>query len=262
MKRNTIITKLTLGVLMVLTLTTGCRREIFCVRGEGSKVTETLSLPPFSGIRLDVPATVRLTQNATQSVTVTAQENILEELEYDVVGDVLRIKDKNCINRHAGIDFQIAIPTLIEASVSGSGEIITDSMFTGINYLVADISGSGNLTLNAEAQNVEITISGSGDVKANLVSDRLDAQISGSGSVTLSGAADRQDLKISGSGKYRSFGMPSRVCDATISGSGDCEVDVSESLSVTISGSGSVYYRGNPSVNASISGSGRLIHQP
>lgn len=256
------IQKLTLLLAAVVVLTTGCRREIFCVRGEGPSVTETVTLPDFDGIRLALNATVHLTQSATQTVEVTAQENILDEIEYDIRGGVLVIKDKNCINRHSDIIFHIAIPNLTEVTVSGSGEIITDSTFTGLDNLEAKVSGSGNIYLDAEAQSVFLNISGSGEMETNLICNDLEANISGSGNIELTGTADTQDLQISGSGKFRSFDMPTRVCEATISGSGDCEVDVSESLTVRISGSGSVFYEGNPSIDVQISGSGRLVHEP
>jgi hypothetical protein len=48
-------------------------------------------------------------------------------------------------------------------------------------------------------------------------------------------------------------------CDIRISGSGDVEVNVKESLEANISGSGSVTYRGNPAhVNSHSSGSGKV----
>lgn len=254
--------KLTLLLAAVVFLSTGCRREIFCVHGDGPSVTETVSLPDFDGVRLALNATVHLTQSPTQSVEVTAQENILDEIEYDIRGGVLVIKDKNCINRHSDIIFHIAIPNLTEVTVSGNGEIITDSTFTDLDRLEAKVSGSGNIYLDAVARYVTLNISGSGEMETNLTCESLEADISGSGNIELSGSADTQDLQISGSGKFRSFDMPTRVCEASISGSGDCEVDVSESLIVNISGSGSVYYEGNPSVDVHISGSGRLVHEP
>jgi hypothetical protein len=44
-----------------------------------------------------------------------------------------------------------------------------------------------------------------------------------------------------------------------VSGSGNCELAVSEQLKTRISGSGKVRYKGNPAVSTTISGSGSVM---
>jgi hypothetical protein len=67
-------------------------------------------------------------------------------------------------------------------------------------------------------------------------------------------------VKISGSGDVKAFGFDAKKADITISGSGNVEVNVAESLEVVISGSGNILYKGSPAViNSQISGSGKLI---
>jgi len=51
--------------------------------------------------------------------------------------------------------------------------------------------------------------------------------------------------------------LKTKECEVEIYGSGDCDVNVSESLDVRINGSGNVTYKGNPAeVNQKVSGSG------
>ncbi|MEF8983378.1 MAG: DUF2807 domain-containing protein [Bacteroidales bacterium] len=45
----------------------------------------------------------------------------------------------------------------------------------------------------------------------------------------------------------------------SISGSGSCDVHVTENLEVDVSGSGKVRYEGNPVIDADISGSGKVV---
>ncbi len=50
-----------------------------------------------------------------------------------------------------------------------------------------------------------------------------------------------------------------KVYGLLISGVGNCEVRVNNSLYVTISGVGFVHYKGNPTVQSNISGVGNVI---
>ena len=75
----------------------------------------------------------------------------------------------------------------------------------------------------------------------------------------ISGSANQQHFDISGSGDIHAFGLPGKSANVDITGSGNCEVNVSDQLNVEISGSGNVYYLGNPSITTDITGSGNVI---
>ncbi|UCG09227.1 MAG: DUF2807 domain-containing protein [Desulfobacterales bacterium] len=81
------------------------------------------------------------------------------------------------------------------------------------------------------------------------------------GSINLSGEADESNAAISGSGKINAFDLETKNVSVTISGSGDCRLNASESLNATISGSGDIYYKGRPKISTRISGSGSLRSQ-
>lgn len=84
-------------------------------------------------------------------------------------------------------------------------------------------------------------------------------KLSGSGSITLEGYCQNFESQISGSGKIHGYALVANSANATISGSGDLEIFVNNTLTANISGSGSVRYKGNPPiVNSNISGSGRV----
>ncbi len=82
--------------------------------------------------------------------------------------------------------------------------------------------------------------------------------LSGSGSIQLAGKAYSHDASITGSGEIRAFDMETKIATVTITGSGDCRVNVSEKLGTKITGSGDVSYRGHPQINTKITGSGSV----
>ena len=81
----------------------------------------------------------------------------------------------------------------------------------------------------------------------------------GAADFELSGAQQESlDIYITGSGNVDGFDMPVNNCNIRISGVGNCEVHVIESLYVDISGVGNVWYRGNPTLTTDVSGVGNI----
>lgn len=84
--------------------------------------------------------------------------------------------------------------------------------------------------------------------------------ITGAGDYVLRGSKQaRLDIQITGAGNIKAFDMEVDACSIGISGSGNCEVNVNQSLQVDISGVGNVFYMGEPEVSSVISGVGNII---
>lgn len=209
-----------------------------CVDGDGNIVSQELDLDDFSKIDLKIAGDVYVTQGDSQKVVVEAPQNVIHELDLDVRSERWEIEFDDCVKDYE-IKIYITIPEIKELRISGSGMIYGENDFN-IGNLVLRVSGSGDI-----------------DIVANM--EDLDAKISGSGKMKLEGEADKLELKISGSGDYRAFDLIAEDVDVEVSGSGDCEVTANDELDVEIRGSGDVYYKGEPEVNTDISGSGDVI---
>lgn len=237
--------KFILFIALVGTLTfSGCfddhhQNPFGCINANGPISTSELILADFDGISLAMDAQVILTQGDEQQVTVEGKSDIIDEITLDVHNGVWTIKTDHCVRDVDDLTFFITMPVLREASISGSGEIISDNVFI--------------------ENDVEFAISGSGEIDMAIEADDLDINISGSGKIKLEGIADELDASISGSGDVRAFNLPVRIADINIAGSGDAEVNVAEVLDVHIAGSGDVYFKGNPILDISIAGSGEVV---
>ncbi len=210
-----------------------------CESGEGSIVTQELNLNDFNSLELNIDAEVRLTQGNPQRVVVEGQRNIIDLLEIDVRNDNWDIEFDRCVRRSEDLKIFITIPDIKTLQVGGSGLIFGENTFVG-DDLILRISGSGDIDLAVDVEDI-------------------DSRISGSGKVRLEGITEDFEFKISGSGDYRTFDLESKRGEVDISGSGDAEVRVEDLLDVDISGSGDVKYKGRPILNVNISGSGRVI---
>jgi putative autotransporter adhesin-like protein len=207
-----------LSLLMVGVCVAGC--DIAGVPGSGNVVSETRPVSGFSSVDLSGAGEVIVDRNGTESLTVSADDNLLPYLTTDVRGGVLTLGTKpgTNVNPSKRIVYKLTAKDLDGLSVSGSGSVEA----TGIK------------------------------------SARLLVDVSGAGQLHVSGSADQQDIAISGSGDYRAPDLDSKVATISISGSGNAALTVSDKLDANISGSGSVEYTGGAIVTQHISGSGSI----
>lgn len=216
---------------------TSCELDNICEGGEGPTVTKELTLGEFTGIDLDVSATVFVTQGEEFQVTAEGQENIINMLELDINNDVWEIDyDQNCVGRHNGLSIYVTMPAVERLEVNGSGEIISENVL--------------------EASTMDLRIKGSGDMDLALAVSELNTRIDGSGGMKLEGTADDIEVVIRGSGDLKGFDLDVLRADVNVDGSGDVELSVSEFIRVEIDGSGDVFFRGDADLESDINGSG------
>ena len=208
------------------------------VSGKGPMVEQELDLATFERISLAISADVYVKHGEQQSITVRGQENIIANLITDIQDKTWRIRFDRPIRRSQGLKIFITLPYLSGARVSGSGNIESDHTWQA-NSFQAGVSGSGNLDLQLQTED-------------------LSSKVSGSGNIKLGGSSKAYSAQITGSGNIRAYELAATHCKVRISGSGNARVDAQEQLDVRISGSGDVMYTGRPRVNSKISGSGGL----
>jgi hypothetical protein len=198
----------------------------------------------FSELSFSVAGNLYLKQGSNEKVEVDCDDDIFEDLKFEIKGDRLVIKRENNWRWNSGfrksdLDIYVTMQDIEKLSVSGSGSINGESQF--------------------ETDDLVLSVSGSGDMELDLESNEVDIRISGSGTVRLEGTSDRISAKISGSGKVKAEDLTTKSFEASISGSGSCYITASDEVKANISGSGNVYYSGDPSkVISNSSGSGKI----
>ncbi len=211
------------------------------IKGEGKVVKKTVELDKFTSIGLAIAADVIVTQGNSQEVTIHAQQNILDNIKTEVRNGNWEITYKENVKEADRVIVYITMKKLDGAYISGSGKIKGTNVFDRSDDLEFAVSGSGDIELEVETSDIQSAISGSGDI-------------------ILSGNANTQEVAISGSGGISAYDLKTDKASISISGSGQCKVNVSSSLEVSIAGSGDVYYKGNPAkLDSSIVGSGDVV---
>ena len=214
------------------------------VKGNGDMVSMERSTGDYNAVSVSGFFDVELVAGEEGEVTVEAEENLQEFIITEVKDGTLQIKTKEGVNIQPsmwkeGISITVPITDIEAVSLSGSGEVIGKTLIRTTDF-------SANM-------------SGSGDIRIEVESDELFANLSGSGDMNLKGSAGRFKVQISGSGDVKAYELEAREVDASISGSADMELTVHEVLKARVSGSGNITYRGNPAkIDSKSSGSGDI----
>ncbi len=214
----------------------GCSSKT--VKGSGNVITVSRRVADFNKIHLKGAGRVFLTRGETLSLAIKTDDNIVPVIKTTVSDGKLVISNRNYNLRPTTLSYFITVKDLKGIAVSGSADVSSDSKFVSDSFSV-DISGSGDVDLELEV-------------------GRLESEISGSGSMRFSGKADALEASITGAGNIRALDMQARNVALKITGSGNCEVNASETLNVKITGSGDVKYKGSPQISKKVTGSGKI----
>ena len=230
--------RITLLAALTLFVTLNLNAQWKSINGEGDVVKQEIELETLTGVRLGFHGDIYITQGTPQKIVMEGQQNVLDNIKREVNGGVWKVYFDKSVKNAKPVKIYITMATLEEAGVSGSGNLESKGAFENIGDLDTYVSGSGDVKLEIDAEDVESAVSGSGEIK-------------------LSGRAERLECSISGSGDVRAMDLRVGDCEVAISGSGDVEVHATGELEVSISGSGDVKYKGEPAkVKSRVSGSG------
>jgi len=212
------------------------------IRGSGTLASEDRKVSDFNKVEISGVGKLIIDQTGKESLTVSAEDNIIDRIETKVEGDTLKIRVKNqwvfwWVWPTKDIEYMLSVDDLERISISGSGEVNTEML---------------------KSKKLNIRISGSGNADLSLEVEKLDINISGSGKFILDGTSTSQTVNISGSGDYDAKDLISSSAKITISGSGKAIIHAKDSLDIDISGSGNVKYLGSPDIDQEVSGSGKI----
>lgn len=188
------------------------------IRGSGIVKTEYRAVSNFSSISSESVGRVTVQQTGKESLTITAEDNILPLLKSYVADNVLYLtteKDTH-FRPTKSIEFVLEVKSLESLNIKGVGSV---------------------------------------EVK-NIQGKRLSISLHGVGSMTISGNVDVLELNLSGVGSFHGEEFKTKQARVRNSGVGSAVVNVSDHLDATVSGVGSVEYIGSPEVQKSVKGVG------
>ncbi len=205
--------------LPMVLLFLSCSKED-TLRGSGNIISESREVANFTEVYNPTSVNINIVEGSTQQVELSADDNVISSIKTTVENGTLKIDWSKSNYVDVTITISVTIPNLEGLRNTGSGNM-TVSDFDGLTTMVIDNEGSGN--------------------------------------ISFSGSGTSLTLKNSGSGSYKGFGFIVQDCSVTNSGSGNCEINCTDTLGGTNSGSGSIFYQGSPSIDIDNTGSGQVV---
>lgn len=212
-----------LTVSMALLLSAGCSDVTIGdggnrVDGSGTIATEQRDVSNFTAIEVIGAGDVTIGVTGAESLSITADDNLLPLLTSEVKGGklTLGVDSDSSISPSETIKYQITVAELTRMSIVGFADTDISGLDTAL--MEVDISGSGDVVLSGTAESFEVAIRGAGDINGEaLAAERASVSIAGSGFVIVN-ASSELDISISGSGDVEYLGSPALT--QTISGTG------------------------------------------
>ena len=182
--------------------------------GSGNIASEPRPVSDFSRVALSGVGRLEIRHTGTESLTVRADDNLLQYMRSEVRNGVLILGNDSGVNFRTDnqIVYILTVRELDALTVAG--------------VTFADVRG--------------------------VDTDLFKVSVNGVAVVRASGKADRQRVSVTGVGIYDAADLDSRIVDVNISGVSGATMRASEQLNGRVKGVSSLEYIGNPAVNVAV----------
>ena len=234
--------KIALVLLMTAAISNAQNWEKNKVKGNGNVITQMRNTAEYDEIITGGQFSVQLIAAPEGKIIMEGDENLLALIKVEVENNKLKVYvEKGTWFDSRGDKIKITIPfeKISRIDFGGSGDLKTKDLIAA-NALEVHLSGSGNVDLQTETTS-------------------LKAVLSGSGTLEIDGKTTNLEAKLSGSGGIECKKLVSQNATATLSGSGQIDLNCTKSLEAKVTGSGNINYTGKPeTVIKKVTGSGEI----
>jgi hypothetical protein len=239
MKKPVIYCSLTFLILSMMLSSCTYSQSFVPVRGTGMPVDKNYNVSDFKGIDVSGGFDVTLAQGSTESVTLTAQENLFDYITVKVDNGTLKIYTRNNLMVTRQLKARITFKDIDNLKVSGGGDVNSE---TPVNV-----------------ETLDVYVSGGGDFSSEINSEELKCHISGGGDAEIGGKTKVYNLDISGGGNLKSE-VNANVISCRIAGGGDLYLlneDKTSDADIDINGGGNLDVKINAEMlKCSVTGGG------
>ena len=232
------------------------------IKGNKTIVDVNEDLPFFNAIELRDDLEVLLKKTAIPGYSVSADDNLIDVLKFEVVDSTLIIRSFYKITAKKQLEITVNYNELNSISLE-NGKLVSGDM---INAEVLNIStyGSSKLELNARASIMNITMEGNSTGDFNLQTDSLDLKLRDKTDLNLygiiskgtiemydnthtvaEGTADTLNIKLFGSSNLKAENLEAGVVHAVVEETTKARIHAYKTIELSSSGSAKTYLWGN-----------------
>lgn len=236
------------NLLVVCTLVFGiffqaCSKD--SIKPSDNVITKSYDFTDFVSLEVSDDFKVYVTfSESEESVTVEANDNLMEHIEVEMNGNTLKVSVEDNLNIKGSETLNLRISTAAIYEFKGDEDVEI--------YL--------NNELNADQ--VSIKLSGDSKLKGALISKDLTVDLSGDSYLTLEGSAENLSAELRGDSKIERYGFAVQHLDIDLKGDSEGYLTVTESLEVKARGDSYMHYKGNPEINKrDLAGDSELVKE-
>jgi hypothetical protein len=212
----------------------------FVLTGSGELESKEYPFHDFNSVEISSAFEYEISQSGEYGVTVSADDNVIENVQVTEEGNNLKIGLKTT-------------PRL--------GSLTLKTVVTMPDLRGLTISGASHGTISGfySVNDINIKVSGAGKVSGNITADGVDFNISGASTVVLEGSANNVVADVSGASRLNLVDFLVNNADVTLSGASSGTVNLSGKLDANLSGASKLTYIGEPVMgNINTSGASTL----
>lgn len=217
-----------------------------CLRSTGELTSVTVAMSDFNEIEVNNDFLVIIATGAESSITISAGDNLIPNISYEVIENKLVLQNENGCNWVRDYDFPevtITTPELTDIRQNGGGLITSDGVLT-----------FPMLRLISEER--------TGDFQLRIANDELRIISNDLSNFNLSGATDKLIVGFfAGDGRFDGTELVAREAEVFQRGTNDMIIQATERLSGRIISNGNVIYTKTipPMIDVTLEGTGNLI---
>jgi hypothetical protein len=258
MKKQISCRSLIFSILSVMLFSGAYSQTFIPVRGTGPSIDKKITVSDFKGIDVSSGIDVILVQGNSESLILTAQENLFEYITSTVENGTLKIYARNNIRSTQPMKARITFRSINNLRVTGGGDVYSETPVE-VDKIDVNISGGGDFSSEINSEELKFNISGGGDAEIDGKTKDYNISVSGGGDIKSRVSAAITVCRIIGGGDlYFRNEVPASEADIEINGGGDCDIKINaEKLKCSVVGGGDALISGQASVfDISIGGGG------
>jgi len=198
------------------------------IKGSGKIVTENRAISDFKNIQISNSLKSIITQSSVESVTVKADDNIIDRISTENKNGTLYIELKSGSYENLTAELKISVKELEKLNCSGAADVEVNN-YTG-DALEVTSSGASKVHLN------------------NIKAKSFMAFVSGASKIIASGQANKQKINLSGASDYKGYNFRTEHSNVTSSGASNAFIHAIRSLKAHASGASDIRYHGHPEI--------------
>lgn len=237
------------------------------IKGDRNVTIKQTYIDDFHTIVVNGEFSIEIVYNSKPSVSVEADDNLHEVIQFDVVDGVLTFVETMRITSKKKLSITVNYgESLQNIETRGDGEIRS---LTSMELKDATLTTSDNSRayLNIRAKNFTYKSSGKSKTRLNLTADstkielsdnsKLDALLNSKvanfdlylrADAVIEGSANSSIIRLDNSTNFNSPKFDVKTVDATLEDNSDLTIAATESITIAASGDSEIYLYGSPAI--------------